>query len=88
MYGNEKLCNVICYKTKEPVYYNKGTKWESSCDHFLLCYTWANDEKTKAEVERLNRERPKDMYISRDMSIDDVDYFYASKQPEMDTSGT
>lgn len=29
---------VVCYKTKEPVIYNKGTQWETTCDTFLSFY--------------------------------------------------
>ena len=28
---------VICYKSVKPSVYNNGTKWETTCDEFLLC---------------------------------------------------
>lgn len=77
--------NVICYKTKKPVYYNKGTKWEKTCDTFLLSYTYRNNEETQALVDQYNKERPARLFNPAidDFTIDDVDYFFMSKQEEM-----
>ena len=33
-----KMSNIygVCYTTKEPVVYNKGTQWEKTCSDFLF----------------------------------------------------
>ena len=40
------IVKSICYKTKTPIIYNEGTKWESSCDEFLAfqCGDWSEEE--------------------------------------------
>lgn len=77
--------NVICYKTREPHYYNKGTEWEKSCDHFLLCYGLSDDEQNAKMVEELNRVHPKK--LGSIVIPEDAVYFYASKQEPFDTMG-
>lgn len=74
------MINAMCYKTKEPVYYNKGTKYESSCDTFLSYYASSDDEIAKAEVERLNKEKPEKDERGCTIDWDNIDYFFINKQ--------
>lgn len=47
------MTTTICYKLNTPIIYNKGTKWEKSCDTFLERY--ANFQTAQAEVDELNK---------------------------------
>lgn len=75
---------AICYKTKNPVVYNKGTKWEKTCDKFLARYFENDMEKAQMEINRLNTEKP-DRVCKAGMMIDweKVDYFFINEQEEM-----
>lgn len=77
------MSNTICYKTKEPVYYNKGTKYESSCDTFLAYYTHKSDEEALREVEKLNAEKPAKLWNGDKVDWKKVEYFFVHKQEEM-----
>lgn len=44
---------VVCYKLHEPVIYNKGTKYEKSCDTFLECYSYSK-EAAQEKCNELN----------------------------------
>lgn len=70
-----KLYNTICYKTKTPVVYNKGTQWESSCDEFLAYYTNYSDERAQAEADRLNTEKPEFLPTGAPAHCDERFYF-------------
>ena len=78
----EKLYNTICYQTKVPTVYNKGTKWEKSCDTFLLCYAYGTDEQVQADIDRLNAERPADFHGIK-IEWDNIDHLFLNKQGEM-----
>lgn len=43
---------VICYKSVKPSVYNKGTKWETTCNRFLLCECGSKEtaEKVLADL--------------------------------------
>lgn len=73
----ETLYNTICYKTKTPIVYNKGTKWEKSCDTFLLCYCYGTDEEVQAEIDRMTAEKPKMLNWAN------IDHLFLHKQGEM-----
>ena len=75
---------AICYKTKTPVVYNKGTKWETSCDTFLARYFENDIKKAQAEIKRLNTEKP-DRVCKQGMKIDwdKIEYFFLNEQEEM-----
>ena len=79
----ERLLNTICYKTKTPVVYNKGTKWEKSHDTFLLCYANGTDEEVKAEIDRLNAEKPDTTKGGVSIDWAKIDYLFFHKQGEM-----
>lgn len=74
---------VICYHTKTPVFYNKGTKYEKQCSDFLAYYTFGTMEDAKAEAEKLNSEKPIKNRIGEVIDWDKIDYFYADEQGEM-----
>jgi len=78
------IINVICYKVKSPVVYNKGTKWESSCDTFLACYGGTQDM-----VNRLNTDiNAKEQFCAEHrLDADNIDYFFINQQEEFDTRG-
>ena len=42
----------VCYTTKEPVVYNKGTKWEKTCSDFL--FVQARKDNGTELVDKLN----------------------------------
>ena len=45
------MSTVICYKLNEPVYYNKGTKYEKTEDTFLKCYVYGDNAKEVAQAK-------------------------------------
>jgi len=77
------LKRIICYKTKEPVYYNKGTSHETSCDHFLAYYTHGTLEEAQQQAAKLNEEKPARMFNRMPIDWNAIDHFYASEQEEM-----
>lgn len=85
--NNKREIPVICYKLNTPVVYNKGTKYETSCDTFLLCYA-PHDETARNEmVDRLNALEVGE-YIDKyqhDKKVDGV--YFVSYQEPFDTTG-
>lgn len=73
---------TICYKTKTPVYYNKGTEYEKSCDQFLAYMTWKTIEKAQEEAEKLNIEKPTVLWNGEKVDWNKVDYFFADCQED------
>ena len=72
----------ICYKTKNPIFYNKGTAYESSCDTFMM---WLGNELTApAIVEELNTNRP-EAYHGTKIDWNDIEYFFVSEPIDPDT---
>ena len=81
---DDKLYTVICYKLKTPIYYNKGTKYEKSCDHFLAYYLYgASLEEGQEEAENINKTKPEKLRTGEKINWDEIDYFYASQQEDM-----
>ena len=74
---------VICYKTINPVYYNKGTEWEKSCDHFLAYYTYKTVEEAKKEVAEINKNHPNKDTCGNPIDWTKVKEFFVSEQEEM-----
>ena len=74
---------TICYKMKNPVYYNKGTKWEKSSDEFLAYYTYKSVEDAKKEVEEINSNKPEKLETGAPVNWDEVAYFFVNEQSEM-----
>ena len=78
------LVNTICYKTKNPVYFNKGTQYEKKHDTFLMGIIWGTKERAQAEADRLNRERPTRYGNGEPLNWDEIDYFFASEQEDFE----
>ena len=74
---------VICYKMKEPVVYNRGTKYESTCDHFLSYYTYKTQEEAQKEVDEINATKPAKLWNGEKVDWNKVDHFFVSDQEEM-----
>lgn len=78
------MTNTVCYKTIEPTYYNKGTKYESSCDEFLAFYC---PGKSKAEiteyVTKINNKKPKWIDAFGEVNWSEIAYFFVREQEEM-----
>lgn len=74
---------VVCYKTVEPTYYNKGTKWEKTCDEFLAYYTYKTIEEAKKEVEEMNANHPAVDACGNPIDWTKVAYFFVDEQEEM-----
>lgn len=76
--------NAMCYKTKEPTYYNKGTSYETSCDTFLSYYASNNKAEAEAEAEYYNREKPEKDTRGYPIDWSKIDYFYINEQDLFD----
>ena len=74
---------VICYKTITPTYYNKGTKWEKTCDEFLAYYTYKTVEEANREVEEMNANHPTKDACGNPIDWTEIAYFFVSEQEEM-----
>ncbi len=74
---------VICYKMINPVYYNKGTKWESTCDTFLAYYTNKTTEEAEKEVAEMNAKHSEKDGCGNPIDWEKVAYFFIDKQKEM-----
>lgn len=74
---------VICYKMKEPVVYNKGTKYETSRDTFLAYYTYKSVAEAQKEVDEINSTHPAEQWNKTKIDWDKVDYYFVSEQEEM-----
>lgn len=77
------MANALCYKTKNPVVYNKGTKWEKQDDEFLAMYVSYNDIKAQAIANDLNKNKPAMLPNGRPIDWNEIDYFFINKQDEM-----
>lgn len=75
---------VICYKTKVPTIYNKGTKYEKSCDKFLSYYTYKTKEQAQIECDELNTTKPHKLWNDKDIDWSIIDYFYVDEQDMME----
>jgi len=79
------MMTTICYKTKEPTYYNKGTEWESSCDTFLAYYTCKTMEEAQADVDMMNSTHPTHFSNGERIDWDKIDYLFVDEQEMFDT---
>lgn len=77
------MMNVVCYKMKEPVVYNKGTQWESSCDTFLYQYVYGSKENAQALVDTLNQMLKDGVVKYNGLDMTKIAKFYPSRQEEM-----
>lgn len=74
---------VICYKTVNPIYYNKGTKYETTENTFLAYYTYKTIEEAQEEVDALNATHPERLWTGERLDWAEIDYFFVSEQEEM-----
>lgn len=74
---------TICYKTVEPIYYNKGTKQEKSCDEFLAYYTHKTAEEAEKEVNEMNNNHPEKDSLGRPIDWKEIAYFFVKQQETM-----
>lgn len=74
------MINTICYKTKNPIVYNAGTPYEKTESFFLSYFSYAPRAEVEAEAERLNTEKPKQLWNGQKIDWDKIDYFYADAQ--------
>lgn len=83
------MINVICYKTKTPTIYNKGTKYEKQCDEFLACYGYTDDNKNNAFVNHLNSDKEAKAKFCKEhrLNSENIAYFFSYKQEPFDTRG-
>lgn len=77
------MSTVICYKLKNPMVFNKGTKWESSCSTFLAYYTAKNEAEAQKEVDEINATHPEKLFNGEKINWDEIEKFYVDKQEEM-----
>ena len=77
------MTTTICYKTKEPTVYNKGTAYESQCDTFLAYYTYKDMKEAQQEVDTINSQRPGTLFNGEPIDWTAIDHFFVSQQEEM-----
>lgn len=77
------MSTVICFRTKTPVIYNKGTKYETSCDHFLAYYTYKSVAEAEKEVAEMNAAHPAKLFNGDPIDWNVVKEFFVSEQEEM-----
>lgn len=75
---------VICYKTKTPVVYNKGTKYETTCNEFLSYYTYKTRENAEIECNTLNTTKPRQLWNGKEIDWSMIDYFFVDEQEPME----
>lgn len=80
----KRIETVMCYKTREPKIYNKGTEYEKTCDEFLA-YTMPTRTlaEGQAEANRLNTERPSKLWNGKTIDWDNIICFFVTAQEEM-----
>lgn len=75
--------NVVCYKTKEDVVYNRGTLYESRCNTFLYQYTSKDMAQAKAHVEELNKMLADGAGHFDGLDLTRIAYFFLDEQEMM-----
>ena len=71
----------VCYTTKEPGVYNKGTKWEKTGSHFL-CMQAHKDNGTEL-VAKLNAMLAEGVKKYEWLDMTKIDHFYLAESEEM-----
>ena len=74
---------TICYKVKEPVVYNRDTKYEKSYNQFLSYYTYKTKEEAQKEVDEINATKPAKLWNGDKVDWTEVDHFFVDDQEEM-----
>lgn len=81
---------TVCYKTKTPEIYNKGTQWETTEDTFLLTELYdTTREKAEKHIAMLNETKPmffdgtndqeKNKYHKK-LNWDEIEYLFLHEQ--------
>ena len=71
----------VCYQTKKPVIYNKGTKYESQCSEFL--YVQARKDNGTEMVEKLNNLLAEGATRYELLDLTKIDHFYQNVSEEI-----
>lgn len=71
----------VCFTTKEPVVYNKGTKWEESCSDFL--FVQARKDNGTELVDKLNALLAEGVEKYELLDMTKIDHFYLAQSEEM-----
>ena len=71
----------VCYTTKEPVVYNKGTQWEKTCSDFL--FIQANKDNGMELVDKLNTMLAEGVEKYELLDMTKIDHFYLAESEEM-----
>ncbi len=71
----------VCYTTKEPVVYNKGTKWEKTYSNFL--FMQAHKDNGTELVAKLNAMLAEGVKKYERLDMTKIDHFYLDKSEEM-----
>ncbi len=71
----------VCYTTKQPVVYNKGTQWEKTCSDFL--FVQARKDNGTELVNKLNTMLAKGVEKYELLDLTKIDHFYLDVSEEM-----
>lgn len=71
----------VCYTTKEPVVYNKGTQWKKDCSDFL--FVQARKDNGTELVDKLNAMLAEGVEKYELLDLTKIDHFYLDKSEEM-----
>ena len=71
----------VCYNTKEPVVYNRGTQWEKTCSDFL--FVQARKDNGTELVNKLNAMLAAGVEKYELLDMTKIDHFYLDKSEEM-----
>ena len=71
----------VCYTTKEPIVYNKGTQWEKACSDFL--FMQAHKVYCTKLVYKLNTMLAEGVEKYELLDMTKIDHFYLDKSEEM-----
>ena len=84
MMNNTKKIPVILYKTKKPIIYNQGTKYEKECDTFLAVYSYGSFSGAESMCRKLNKDADfRKEWEDRHHIDHEPKTYFASEQEEM-----
>lgn len=71
----------VCYTTKEPVVYNRGTQCEKTCSDFL--FVQARKDNGTELVDKLNALLAEGVEKYELLDLTKIDHFYLAQSEEM-----
>ena len=77
------MMNTVCYKTRKPVVYNKGTKYETTCNTFLAYYSGKSRTELENYVNMVNTEKPKTVERFGKVDWNEIECFFIKEQEQM-----